>query len=298
MRQDVLPLGGGIPVAMLTTEIADLTGKRHDNVMRDTRKMLVELHGEEDLLKFEEVSRDGYGRQRPCYLLPKRETMVLVTGYSIPMRAAVIDRLEQLETERRDVALAAPAPQPASDRIGQFVEAIKAPLAKAVSGGVNGYIKRAVVSPLNTLSCKLGEMRDYLDDRFHASAQRDQRQIREIEAVAEVAAITREDVREIKRFITRRVPAAADASAAETEFVTIHEAQDIVGVPTGSRSRGLGNALSASARAWFERNGRAVRSIQASSGSARFIFDRSGVEAWWEAEGIEVCNRVVAQRNG
>lgn len=31
---------------MLTTEIAERTGKQHGHIMRDTRKMLVELHGE------------------------------------------------------------------------------------------------------------------------------------------------------------------------------------------------------------------------------------------------------------
>ena len=33
-------------LTMTSLEIAELTGKRHDNVMRDIRSMLVELHGE------------------------------------------------------------------------------------------------------------------------------------------------------------------------------------------------------------------------------------------------------------
>jgi hypothetical protein len=40
----------GSGIAMLTTEIADLTGKRHRDVMRDTRKMLVDLLGQAGLL--------------------------------------------------------------------------------------------------------------------------------------------------------------------------------------------------------------------------------------------------------
>ena len=40
----------GSGIAMLTTEIADLTGKRHRDVMRDTRKMLVDLLGQGGLL--------------------------------------------------------------------------------------------------------------------------------------------------------------------------------------------------------------------------------------------------------
>ena len=74
---------------MLTTEIAELTGKRHDNIMRDTRQMLVELHGD-NALNFEAIYSDARGRQKPCYCLPKREAYVLVAGYSIPLRAAIM----------------------------------------------------------------------------------------------------------------------------------------------------------------------------------------------------------------
>lgn len=40
---------------MTSREIAELTDKRHDNVMADIRKMLVELHGEDRLLSFQET---------------------------------------------------------------------------------------------------------------------------------------------------------------------------------------------------------------------------------------------------
>lgn len=89
---------GREPLTMSSLEIAELTGKRHDNVMRDTRKMLVELHGEDRLLKFEDTHLNTQnGQSYPIYRLPKRETLVLVSGYSVEMRARIIDRWMELE---------------------------------------------------------------------------------------------------------------------------------------------------------------------------------------------------------
>ena len=87
---------------MSSLEIADRTGKSHDNVLRDIRGMLTELHG--DALRFEAIYRDSMNRKKPCFELPKHETLVLVTGYSIPMRAAVVARWQELEAQ-----VAAPA---------------------------------------------------------------------------------------------------------------------------------------------------------------------------------------------
>jgi len=90
-------------MTMTSREIAELTGKRHDNVMADIRKMLVELHGEDRLLRFQEtVERPnpsgGAAIQSTLYRLPKRETLVLVSGYNVQMRAKIIDRWQELES--------------------------------------------------------------------------------------------------------------------------------------------------------------------------------------------------------
>lgn len=94
----LMNLGTGLPPTMSSREIAELTGKRHDNVMRDIREMLVELHGEGGVLSFEDTHVNHQnGQTYPVFMLPKRETLILVSGYSVQLRARIVDRWAELE---------------------------------------------------------------------------------------------------------------------------------------------------------------------------------------------------------
>lgn len=96
------------PLTMSSREIAERTGKRHDNVMRDIRAMLGELDPDGfNVLRFEGVYFDAKNERRLEFRLPKRETLILVSGYSVKMRAAIIDRWQELEAQ----AIAPPPPQ-------------------------------------------------------------------------------------------------------------------------------------------------------------------------------------------
>jgi anti-repressor protein len=77
-------------LTMSTVEIAELTGKRHDNVLRDAYVMLAEL--KKPRLKFEASFLAGNGRWEPCLNLPKLERLTLVTGYSVELRYRVVGR--------------------------------------------------------------------------------------------------------------------------------------------------------------------------------------------------------------
>lgn len=81
-------------VTMNSREIAELTGKRHDSVIRDIEEQIGKL---EDLHRFVAIYQDSYKRDQKCYKLPYRETMILVSGYSVELRARVIDRWMELE---------------------------------------------------------------------------------------------------------------------------------------------------------------------------------------------------------
>ena len=85
----------GAGATMSSREIAELTGKRHDQVLVDIRKLLQSL--EIDAPEFSGAYVDSRGNSQPCFNLPKRETFILMTGYSIPARAKVIDRWQELE---------------------------------------------------------------------------------------------------------------------------------------------------------------------------------------------------------
>ena len=85
-------------LTMSSLEIAELTGKRHDNVMADIVKMFKDLGDEWGLLNFQDTyTHPQNGQKYKCYSLPKRETLILVSGYSVAMRARIIDRWQELE---------------------------------------------------------------------------------------------------------------------------------------------------------------------------------------------------------
>jgi hypothetical protein len=73
---------------LTSVEIAELTGKRHDNVVTDIKKMLDQLGA--DLLSFQETYTDQQGRTYFCFSLPPREVKILITGYDVVRRAKVI----------------------------------------------------------------------------------------------------------------------------------------------------------------------------------------------------------------
>ena len=77
-------------LSMSTREIAELTGKQHAHVMRDFN----------DVCEALEIGASSFGasylseqnKLLPMFNLPKDLTTTLVSGYSIPMRHAIVKR--------------------------------------------------------------------------------------------------------------------------------------------------------------------------------------------------------------
>lgn len=138
----LVPPSVGAPVTMSSREIAELTGKEHRNVMRDIRAMLVDLYGDGGVLNFEHTQTNPQnGQTYPVFNLPKRETLILVSGYSVELRARIIDRWQEPEaTVNNHVTPRVTAPFPP-----MLIET----LAAAVDRGLMS--KRSAVARLDAL---------------------------------------------------------------------------------------------------------------------------------------------------
>ena len=85
---------------MSSREIAEITGKEHKNVMRDLRLILDNLAElKNELGVYEANYLDSNGQQRPMYLLDKKATLLIVSGYDVNLRLAIINRWEELESQ-------------------------------------------------------------------------------------------------------------------------------------------------------------------------------------------------------
>ena len=91
---------------MSSIEIAELTGKQHKHVLTDIRNMLNSLNIESAV--FAADYKDSKGRTYQCYNLPKRETLILVSGYSVAMRSRIIDRWQELEEANKNKGIFMP----------------------------------------------------------------------------------------------------------------------------------------------------------------------------------------------
>lgn len=85
---------------MSSVEISKLTGKEHRNVLADIRTMFLALYGDAGYAEFSAVYKNQQGMEFPCFNLPKREALILTSGYSIKQRAAIVDRWQELEAKQ------------------------------------------------------------------------------------------------------------------------------------------------------------------------------------------------------
>ena len=85
-------------VTISSLEIAERTNKAHKHILADVRKMCSELNF--DLAEITAEYNDASGKQNLCYMLPKDLAVTLVSGYSIPLRHAIIKRLDELEKQQ------------------------------------------------------------------------------------------------------------------------------------------------------------------------------------------------------
>lgn len=90
----------GLP-GMSSLEIAEITGKRHDHVLRDIRKMLNELEKETPNLgapQWVEASyQSSQSKLLPLTILDKELTFTLLSRYSFKLSNMIVKRWLELE---------------------------------------------------------------------------------------------------------------------------------------------------------------------------------------------------------
>ncbi len=153
-----------ISSTMDSREIAALTGKNHADVCRDIRAMLEGLEVDES--KFASVYRGGNGEDRRCYVLPKRECLILASGYSVRLRAAVIDRWAELEAQQAPKlpATYAEALRLAADQAERIeAQALQIEQQAPAVAFVDRYVEAKATQPIRAVAKILGiKERDFV----------------------------------------------------------------------------------------------------------------------------------------
>lgn len=84
---------------MTSLEIAEVTGRQHQHIMRDIRNLLKQGVNQSNFGRIE--YKDAKGEMRPCYRLTPKGCLILASGYNAVLREKIIDRLFELEAKER-----------------------------------------------------------------------------------------------------------------------------------------------------------------------------------------------------
>nr|WP_314563801.1 Rha family transcriptional regulator [uncultured Pseudomonas sp.] len=85
-------------ITMTSVEIAAMTGKRHDNVLRDADRIIENVaHLKSEAGSVEATYLDGNKQERRMLVLSKQMVFTIITGYDSGLRHTVIGRWIELE---------------------------------------------------------------------------------------------------------------------------------------------------------------------------------------------------------
>lgn len=91
---------------MTSLQIAEITNKLHRNVLSDIRTLLKQGIGQ---LNFKQsYYTNSQNKQQPMYNLTKKGCLILASGYNAILREKIINRWEELETEKKQTNFAIP----------------------------------------------------------------------------------------------------------------------------------------------------------------------------------------------
>jgi len=103
-----LTVFGNNKLTMSSIEIAELTGKRHDNVLADIyviKEQYKDFKSSPEISGLFQVSeyKAKNGKMNKCVLLSKEATLDLITGYNLQARNAINTRWQELENRQHNI---------------------------------------------------------------------------------------------------------------------------------------------------------------------------------------------------
>ena len=130
---------GTDPRTMTSREIANLTEKRHADVMRDIRNMLLELHGEGGILNFQHTHRNEQnGQSYPIFNLPLSVAITYLARVSKELGVKIMGEALKSSSVATEVLKALQDFEVPDDLPGLYVYAIR----NTVTGNVKLGISR------------------------------------------------------------------------------------------------------------------------------------------------------------
>lgn len=96
-------------LTMNSREIAELTGKRHSDVLRDLDRLIETLNADLRLGFKSTTYQDLTGKSNRMFNLDKEATICLVAGYDANVRMKIIKRWQELENQVQKLKVVSPA---------------------------------------------------------------------------------------------------------------------------------------------------------------------------------------------